>query len=110
MGGYIPFIATYIQATRPLGVLYTGMTSDLYSRATQHREGMVEGFTRKHGCGLLVWYEQHSFVTEATRREKALKRWNRVWKPELIERRNPDWRDLYPSLMGFEADPRLPEG
>ena len=102
-----PFIATYIEASRPLGVLYIGMTSNLYERGRQHREGLVDGFTRKYGCGLLVWYEQHELVTEAIRREKALKRWNRVWKLEMIERSNPGWVDLFPSLCGLGPDPRV---
>jgi putative endonuclease len=68
---------------------------------------VVDGFTRKYGCGLLVWYEQHELVAEAIRREKALKRWNRVWKLEMIERSNPGWVDLFPSLCGWAPDPRV---
>ena len=102
-----PFIATYIQASRPFGVLYIGMTNNLYERSRQHREGDVEGFTRKHGCGILVWYQPFALVTEAIRREKALKSWNRPWKMQLIEQQNPEWLDLYPSLVGLAPDPRI---
>ncbi len=102
-----PLIATYIQASRPFGVLYIGMTSNLYRRGREHREGVIEGFSKKHGCGMLVWYESFELVTAAIRREKALKRWNRAWKMQLIEQRNPDWVDLYPSLCGLEPDPRV---
>ena len=102
-----PFIATYIQASRPHGVLYVGMTANLYERVGQHRRGAFEGFASQYCCGLLVWYEQHEYVTTAIRREKALKRWNRVWKLELIERTNPNWADLYPHLCGWAPDPRV---
>ncbi|WP_288759249.1 GIY-YIG nuclease family protein [uncultured Brevundimonas sp.] len=102
-----PFIATYIEASRPHGVLYIGMTANLYERGHQHRNGAFEGFASRYGCGLLVWYEPHEFVTTAIRREKALKRWNRVWKLELIEKTNPGWADLYPSLCGWAPDPRV---
>ncbi|WP_296176858.1 GIY-YIG nuclease family protein [uncultured Brevundimonas sp.] len=102
-----PFIATYILASRPLGVLYVGMTSNLYERIRQHREDRVEGFAQRYGCKTLVWYETHGFVTEAIRREKALKRWNRTWKLELVEKTNPPWQDLYLSLFGLGPDPRV---
>ncbi|MEJ6788781.1 GIY-YIG nuclease family protein [Brevundimonas sp. BR2-1] len=104
-----PFIATYIEASRPFGVLYIGMTSNLYRRSGEHRAGEGGGFARRHGCNILVWYQPFELVTSAIRREKALKRWNRAWKMQLIEERNPEWRDLYPWLMGEEADPRLPD-
>jgi putative endonuclease len=102
-----PLIATYIQASRPFGVIYIGMTSNLYERATQHRNGAIDGFSKKYGCTILVWYEPHVLVTEALRREKALKRWNRQWKMQLIERQNPGWADLYPFLCEGAPDPRV---
>ena len=104
-----PLIATYIEASRPFGVLYIGMTSNLYRRGGEHRTGEGGGFTKRYGCNILVWYQPFEFVTSAIRREKALKRWNRAWKMQLIEARNPEWRDLYPWLLGQEADPRLPD-
>ncbi len=102
-----PFIATYIMASRPLGVLYVGATSNLYERVHQHREGLIPGFTRDHRCNMLVWYEPHDWMITAIKHEKTLKRWNRVWKLELIEKRNPDWVDLYPALCGTAPDPRV---
>jgi len=102
-----PLIATYMTASRPFGVIYIGMTSNLYARGEQHRERKAKGFTAKYGVDILVWFEAHEFVTEAIRREKALKRWNRPWKMELIERRNPQWLDLYPFVLGTAPDPRV---
>ena len=87
-------------ASRPHGVIYVGVTADLFRRAYEHREGLIEDFTQRYGCKMLVWYEPHQLMFEAIRREKALKRWNRVWKLELIEQTNPDWRDLCPTLNG----------
>ena len=92
-------IAVYILASGRHGTLYVGVTSQLTVRIQQHRDGVVPGFTRTYGCDRLVWYEVHESMVEAIRREKALKRWNRAWKIELIERTNPRWKDLYPSLF-----------
>jgi putative endonuclease len=103
-----PLIATYIEASRPFGVVYIGMTSNLYRRGREHRDGAGSGFTKRYGCNILVWYQTFERVTSAIRREKALKRWNRPWKMQLIEARNPEWRDLFPFLRGEEPDPRLP--
>ena len=86
-------------ASRPLGVVYVGSTSNLPQRAWEHREGLIDGFTAKHACKMLVWYEQHELMIEARRRELALKHWRRTWKLELIERENPDWLDLYSTLI-----------
>lgn len=96
-----PFPAVYIMASRPYGVLYTGSSADLPRRVWEHREGLLDGFTAEHGCGLLVWYEHHELMTEAIRRERAIKRYKRAWKLELIERLNPDWRDLYGDLIWY---------
>lgn len=101
------FIATYMLPSRPFGVLYIGMTGNLYERGRQHREGLVEAFSKQHRCGLLVLYEGFERITSAIRREKTLKRWNRAWKMQLIERRNPNCADLYPSLCGWAPDPRV---
>ncbi|MGC8074512.1 hypothetical protein ACP3W1_28530, partial [Salmonella enterica] len=64
----------------------------------EHREGLVDGFTKTYGCKMLVWYEPQSLMTAAIRRERAIKHWRRVWKLELIERDNPEWRDLHDTL------------
>lgn len=93
------FIAVYILASKRNGTLYTGVTSDLAPRIQLHREGQVEGFTQTYGCKTLVWYEQHSYMHEAIKREKQIKRWRRAWKLELIETLNPNWRDLYLDLI-----------
>ena len=87
------------------GVLYVGVTSNLSTRAQQHREGEIGGFTRKHGCKSLVWFEIHDDIEAAIRREKLIKRWRRAWKIELVEARNPEWADLAPALLGAERFP-----
>jgi len=81
------------------GTLYLGVTSNLTQRAHQHREGLIEGFSQKYGCKTLVWFEQHSEITAAIAREKELKKWRRAWKLALIEKQNPQWRDLYEDLI-----------
>ncbi len=90
--------AVYIVTNRPRGVLYTGVTGRLAQRAWQHREGAVPGFTRTYNLKRLVWFEPHEDMIEAITREKRIKRWRRAWKFELIERDNPQWRDLGPGL------------
>jgi putative endonuclease len=92
-------IAVYILASKRNGTLYTGVTSDLITRISQHREGQVPGFTQKYGCKLLVWWQQHSFMAEAIKSEKQVKRWRRAWKLALIEKTNPQWRDLYADFI-----------
>jgi putative endonuclease len=90
----------YIMASQRNGTLYIGVTSDIVRRIWEHREGVLPGFTRRYGCKLLVWYESHSNMEAAIRREKALKAWQRRWKLRLIEAENPDWNDLWLSLFG----------
>ena len=90
----------YMLASQRNGTLYIGVTSNLLARVQQHREGTVRGFTRDYGVKLLVWFEQHPTMDSATTREKRIKKWNRAWKLELIERSNPHWRDLAEDL-GF---------
>ena len=85
----------YILASKPNGTLYVGVTSDLIQRIWQHRNGFVEGFTKRYGVHRLVWYEVHECMESAIRREKAIKKWHRAWKIELVEKNNPTWRDLY---------------
>ena len=84
----------YILASRRNGTLYVGMTDDLIRRVWEHRIGTVPGFTRKYGVKMLVWYEQHETREMAFQRERQIKRWNRAWKLQLIERFNPTWKDL----------------
>ena len=91
--------AVYILASQRNGTLYTGVTSDLVRRIYEHREGMVPGFTRKYGVKLLVWFEMHATMEHAIVRETRIKGWKRAWKLELIEAANPDWRDLYETLL-----------
>ena len=94
-----PFIAVYIMASRPFGVLYVGVTSNLPRRAYEHREGLIDGFTKVHGCKMLVWYQSFELITNAIRRENTIKHYRRAWKMQLIEALNPEWRDLYPDLF-----------
>ena len=89
----------YILAGRRNGTLYTGVTSSLKKRVWEHKNNVVEGFTKRYGVHALVWYELHSNMESAITREKAIKEWKRRWKLELIEEMNPDWRDLYEELI-----------
>ena len=97
--------AVYIMTDSRRGVLYVGVTSELQTRAHQHHDGELSGFTRKHGCKLLVWFETHDDIEAAIRREKLIKRWRRAWKIALVEARNPEWADLAPALRGAERFP-----
>lgn len=90
--------AVYILASRKNGTLYVGITSDLAARVWQHREKVHPGFTATYDVTKLVWYQSFDDVEAAIAFEKRLKRWRRAWKITLIEERNPDWRDLYPTL------------
>ncbi|MEZ0242072.1 MAG: GIY-YIG nuclease family protein [Sphingomonas sp.] len=89
----------YIMANRRNGTVYIGSTSDLPARAHQHRNGLIEGFTKEHGCTLLVWYEGHGDIEAARTRELQMKKWKRLWKLRVIETMNPDWDDLFESLF-----------
>jgi len=89
----------YIVASRRNGTLYTGVTSNLPKRAFEHREGQVAGFSRKHGCKLLVWCELHDSMIEAITREKQIKAGSRAKKLTLIESLNLSWKDLYDDLI-----------
>jgi putative endonuclease len=86
--------SVYILASGRNGTLYIGVTSDLPGRMYEHREGLIPGFTRRYGIKSLVWYENHTRIADAIQREKNLKHWVRKWKLALIERSNPQWRDL----------------
>jgi len=84
----------YIMANRRNGTIYIGATSDLPKRAWEHRNGVVDGFTKKYGCHMLVWYEAHDSLESARRRELQMKEWKRAWKLREIEGLNPAWEDL----------------
>jgi len=85
----------YILASRRNGTLYVGMTDDLVKRIRMHKEEVLPGFTKEY---LLVWYEVHESRESAFTRERQIKRWNRAWKLEMIEKTNPSWRDLFEEI------------
>ena len=89
----------YILASKRNGTLYIGVTSDLVKRLWEHKNNLVEGFTKHYGVHHLVWYELHERMESAIEREKRLKEWKRVWKLDLIENSNPNWLDLYDTLI-----------
>jgi len=89
----------YILASKKNGTLYIGVTNDLIRRVYQHKSDLVDGFTKKHRVHNLVYYEQTENVESAIIKEKRLKKWNRQWKIDLIEKNNPQWRDLYVELV-----------
>jgi putative endonuclease len=89
----------YIMANKKNGTLYVGVTNDLIRRIWEHKNDVHEGFTKKYGLHRLVWYESTTDIEAAIRREKQLKKWNRQWKIELIEKENPNWDDLYEGLL-----------
>jgi len=88
----------YILANKRNGTLYIGVTGNLQKRIWEHKQKLVEGFTKKYNIDKLVYYEQTGNVYSALTREKQLKKWNRKWKLNLIEKNNPQWRDLYSEL------------
>ncbi|MDE2684925.1 MAG: GIY-YIG nuclease family protein [Chloroflexota bacterium] len=89
----------YILASRRNGALYVGVTADLPQRVWQHKSDFVKGFTSRYNIHSLVWYESHDSMESAIAREKAIKKWHRQWKIELIVQNNPDWRDLYSDIV-----------
>lgn len=99
----------YILASKANGALYIGVTSDLYGRMAEHKQGLIGGFTKKHAVTRLVYYEMHEAMEGAIRREKQLKKWNRLWKLRIIEEANPEWQDLFDEATGdlrdMPADP-----
>ena len=100
MVGPDAIIAVYMMSNRKHGTLYVGVTSRLLHRIYDHRNGLLEGFTKRHGLTRLVWFCQHDEMMAAITHEKRLKTCRREWKVNLIERDNPNWDDLYPSLIG----------
>ena len=91
--------AVYILANKRNGTLYVGVTSNLVQRMWEHKNNMVEGFTKRYMVKQLVWYELHESMESAIMREKRIKNWKRAWKLELIESKNPDWLDLYDTIV-----------
>jgi putative endonuclease len=89
----------YLLASRRQGTLYVGVTNDLIRRVYQHKEGLIDGFTQRYAVKTLVWFESTGSVEAAISREKQIKNWKRAWKIALIEKSNPEWRDLYPELL-----------
>lgn len=90
----------YILASKPRGTLYIGVTNGLPRRVEQHRRGEGSSFTRRYHVHLLVWFEEFADIRHAIQREKTMKEWPRAWKLNLVERDNPHWIDLYPTLPG----------
>jgi putative endonuclease len=89
----------YLLASQKNGTLYAGVTNDLVRRVHEHRSDLVDGFSRQHGVHRLVWFEAGESVEAAIRKEKQIKNWKREWKVQLIQKENPDWLDLYESLL-----------
>ena len=92
-GGWV-----YIMTNRPNGTLYVGVTADVVRRIWEHREGVAEGFTKRHALKRLVYVERHEDIRSAIQREKNIKHWSRAWKVRLIRQANPTWDDLYDRL------------
>jgi putative endonuclease len=100
-GTHLPACAmffAYLRASKPQGTLYIGSTSDVVRRVWEHKVKAIPGFTARGSVDRLVWFERHDTLETAMQREKRVKSWKRAWKIELIEKDNPHWIDLYPSL------------
>jgi putative endonuclease len=89
----------YLIASKRNGTLYLGVTSNLAARVSAHKEGRGSAFVKKYSVTMLVWFEEYALVVDAIQRETSLKRWPRKWKLDLIEEKNPDWKDLYYGLF-----------
>jgi putative endonuclease len=94
VGGWV-----YFMTNRPNGILYVGVTSDLPRRAFEHREGLIDGFTKRYGLKRLVYFEPFDDIRSAIQRETTIKHWSRAWKVRLIHVMNPEWDDLYETLI-----------
>lgn len=90
----------YMLASKRNGTLYVGVTGNLSKRVWEHKNDLVEGFTRKYGVHMLVWFEEHDEIANAISREKQIKGWNRAWKIKLIEKENSGWNDLHERIVG----------
>ena len=84
----------YLLCSQKNGTLYVGVTNDLIRRVFEHKNGLADGFTKKYSVKNLAWYEVHEDIEQAIVREKQIKKWNRAWKIDLIQKNNPEWRDL----------------
>ncbi len=89
----------YIMASKQNGTLYIGVTNNLARRVFEHKNDIIEGFTKKYGVHMLVYCEEYNEVESAIRRERQMKKWNRQWKITRIEQQNPEWRDLYEEVI-----------
>ena len=89
----------YILASKRNGTLYIGVTGNLASRTHEHKQDLREGFTKKYGVHMLVWFEEFAYIQDAILREKRIKKWRREWKIGLIEKMNPDWTDLSEQIV-----------
>jgi len=94
------FPCVYLLASKPGGVIYLGVTSEIVKRVWQHKSDFVDGFSKKYKVHDLVWFEMHQGMEPAILREKRIKKWRRTWKVALIEECNPEWRDLYGDIIG----------
>ena len=99
----------YILANKPRGTLYIGVTNNLIARVWQHKQATVPSFTQKYGVSRLVWFDETNDVAAAIQREKQLKKWRRLWKIELVEQTNPEWRDLSEEWYDKNGFPRSRE-
>jgi putative endonuclease len=99
----------YILASRRNGTLYVGVSNDVMHRTWQHKNDLVEGFTKTYGVHILVYYELYQDIEVAIAREKRIKKWNRAWKIKLIEKDNSGWNDLYEKLLGNVVLPDMAE-
>lgn len=93
------FSWVYILCSNPYGTIYVGVTNNIVRRTYEHKNGTADGFSKNYKVDKLVYYEQFEDITQAILREKTLKKWNRSWKIELIEKFNPDWKDLYEEVI-----------
>ena len=89
----------YILASKKNGTLYIGVTSDLVKRIYEHKQKLIDGFTKEYNVHALVYFESYKDIKEAILREKQMKKWNRKWKIRLIEEKNPEWKDLYDEIL-----------
>jgi putative endonuclease len=94
LGGWV-----YLITNKRNGILYAGVTSDLPRRIYEHREGQVRGFSKRYGLKMLIYYERFDNIRDAIRREKTIKHWPRAWKVRLLHGSNPNWDDLYDTLI-----------